>query len=187
MCGRYALFDLSKSKIKKKINIIPNYNIVPGSNVLLINNKNELFYLPWSLRFSWSKSFNVINARSETLHQKKIFKNTKRCIFVANGYYEWKKGHNKKTPYYHTFFNKNIYFAGLFNDYGACIVTRMSYSNTMRIHKRQPVLLKYNEFPNWFLGTHNFECKSTKKLKIIEVSTQVNFPSNNKPDNIIGV
>tara|TARA_B100000989_G_C19468244_1_gene439408 strand:- start:436 stop:1011 length:576 start_codon:yes stop_codon:yes gene_type:complete len=187
MCGRYTLFDNSKSKLKKKVNIKPNYNIVPGSNVLLINKKCEYFFMPWSLNFSFLKSLNIINARSETIYKKKIFNNTKRCIFVANGYYEWKRKKNKKVPYYHHFLNKMMYFAGLFNEHGACIVTRASYVNTMKIHHRQPVLLEYEDFSSWFLGTSNFECNTTKDLKIDEVSTQVNIPANNRMDNIFPV
>lgn len=184
MCGRFTLYDLSKSKLKIKKKIIPNYNIVPKSNVLVIDINNKITEVRWGLSVNWSNKTNIINARAETLNEKKIFSKTERCIFIANGYYEWKR-ESVKTPYYHTFKNNMLYFAGIKNDYEAAIITRQSYCNTIIIHKRQPVILEYKDFDKWFLKNHNFECLSTKNLSIFKVSEKVNNPRNNTIENIL--
>ena len=184
MCGRFTLYDLSKSKLNIKKKVTPNYNIAPNSNVLVIDRNNKIHQIKWGISVSWSKKVNIINARSETLHEKKIFSKTQRCILVANGYFEWKR-EKVKTPYYHTFENKMVYLAGIKNDIEACIVTRQSYSNTNIIHERQPVILDYLDFDKWFLKKHNFECLDTKNLLIFKVSSKVNNPKNNTIDNIL--
>ena len=184
MCGRFTLYDFSKSKLNIKRKVIPNYNIVPNSNVLVIDRNNIITQVKWGISVSWSKKINIINARSETLDEKKIFSKTQRCIFLANGYFEWKRD-KVKTPYYHTFKNNMLYFAGIKNGDEACIVTRQSYSNTNIIHERQPVILDYLDFDKWFLRNHNFECLNTKNLLIFRVSTEVNNPKNNTIHNIL--
>ena len=56
-------------------------------------------FMKWGITPSWSKSkINIINARSETLQEKDDFKNSLRCIFIADGYYEWKKDKTYKRP-----------------------------------------------------------------------------------------
>ena len=69
----------------------PNYNVSPNNKLILDCN-----YVPRKMIWKFSPigqkiNFNIINARSETLHVKADFKNTLRCIFIADGYYEWKK------------------------------------------------------------------------------------------------
>ena len=115
---------------------------------------------------------------------KKSFNNTKRCIFLANGYYEWKRIGQNKIPFYHFFSDEIMFFAGIYNDDGACIVTRESYSKIKQIHSRQPVLLKYDNFNTWFDKTHDFECQFSIEMNIYEVSKSVNSVKNNSFKNI---
>ena len=90
MCGRYALFDEKKFDIQKGFNFKPNYNISPGSMVYVIKNDKKIVKTKWSLRPSWSQKIEIINARSETLKSKASFQKVNRCIFLANGFFEWK-------------------------------------------------------------------------------------------------
>lgn len=57
----------------------------------------------------------IINARSETAHEKLTFKRIlkNRCAIIANGFYEWNR--NKKI-YITRKDESMIYFAGLFNE-----------------------------------------------------------------------
>ena len=144
----------------------------------------KIEYAYWSLKPSWSDKINIINARSETLDAKDIFKNAERCIFIANGYYEWKKISSKKVPYYHTNSNKIMYFGGIIKENRACIVTRNSYSTIKNIHHRQPVILEKNTFEMWFSKRHNYECKKSSEIEIYKVSNSVNNPANNFYENI---
>ena len=184
MCGRYTLYDVAKSQLNIDIDIEPNYNVSPSSEILVINNNMKIEYAYWSLKPSWSDKINIINARSETLDAKDIFKNAERCIFIANGYYEWKKISSKKVPYYHTNSNKIMYFGGIIKENRACIVTRNSYSTIKNIHHRQPVILGKNTFDMWFSKKHNYECKKYSEIEIYRVSNSVNNPANNFYENI---
>ena len=184
MCGRYALYDTSKSRLNLPSNIVPNFNICPSTKVLIINDQKRPVFIEWNIRAPWSRTLRIINARSETIDKKKAFQNLHRCVFVANGYYEWKCVQNKKIPYYHTFEDSMMYFAGLMNSDGACIVTRPSYPQIAEVHSRQPVILNYNTFDNWFKKTHNYESENSEKMKIFKVSITVNSPKYNSIKNL---
>ena len=49
-------------------------------------------------------SYNMNNARSDTLMEKKSYvvplRKGQRCVVVADGFYEWNKTRNGKQPYY---------------------------------------------------------------------------------------
>ncbi|MFD1170568.1 SOS response-associated peptidase, partial [Oceanobacillus caeni] len=107
MCGRYTLLKdeleiLEEFDIDEPIDSYqPSYNIAPGQNVLAIihdGKKKRAGYLRWGLVPSWAKDekigYKMINARSETAHEKPSFKklmSQKRCLIVADSFYEWKK------------------------------------------------------------------------------------------------
>ena len=101
MCGRFTLYDLSKFNININNEFKPNFNISPGSNVLFLNERKSPIIINWGITADWSKKVKIFNSRSETLMLKKSFNNTKRCIFLANGYYEWKRIGQNKIPFYH--------------------------------------------------------------------------------------
>ena len=185
MCGRYALYDTSKSKLKIAHNMVgKNYNIAPSEMVPVVVENNELKLIAWTFKAYRADKLNIINARSETLDSKIVFKNAKRCIFIANGYFEWLRQDKAKIPYYHTFKDQMMYFGGIFNDQGACIVTRQSYPMDSNVHHRQPVILCYDDFTSWFALDHDYTCEFSRNMEVFEVSTQVNSPKNNAPGNI---
>ena len=163
MCGRYVLS--SSEIVKKKYNIFlkKNYNVLPSSNVLVLDQNLKPKLLKWSFSPYWAKrSFNIINARSETLEQKISFKESFRCIFVADGYYEWHKSGNIKTPFYIHRKQSQLYFAGIYNNSsGCCIVTKKSENDIFNIHPRQPILLVEDDFISW--TKYNYDIK--KKMQ----------------------
>ena len=77
-----------------------------------------------------------------------------------------------------------MYFGVVFNDQGACIVTRQSYQMKVDVHHRQPVLLRYDDFASWFALKHDYTCEFTQDMEIFEVTSKVNSPKNNALDNI---
>ena len=81
MCGRFTLYDLSKFNININYEFKPNFNISPGSNVLILNEKKLPIIINWEITANWSEKVKIFNSRSETLMLKKSFNNTKRCIF----------------------------------------------------------------------------------------------------------
>jgi len=166
MCGRFAQHS-SISVLKKTFHIDtvtcdikPNYNIAPTHPVLSIiyHNGNRLGKLHWGLVPSWSKDLSkaagLINARAETLDKRPSFRQAfkqRRCLIIADGFYEWKKENNVKQPWYFALPSGDPFaFAGLWetwkhNDgsaYHSCaIITTGASESVSKIHNRMPAIL----------------------------------------------
>ena len=181
MCGRYALYSEKLIKSKFNLNITKNYNISPNQEVVIINEKFNTIKFNWGIIPDWKKTL-IINARFETINKKKTFKNLKKCVFVANGYYEWLRLESKKIPFYH--FNSNnelIFFAGIYNSKGCCIVTKPSVSYLSKIHGRQPFFLKESQIEEW-ISTNNDFFFYDEIINFHSVSNSVNKIWNNTED-----
>ena len=115
MCGRFTLTaELAEIKeliagLRGEVHLKPRYNIAPSQPVLTVLNdgSKELIFTRWGLVPSWAKDRTIgnrlINARSETVHQKPSFKDPlkrRRCLIVADGFYEWQgtRGRKPKIP-----------------------------------------------------------------------------------------
>ena len=181
MCGRFTLQNKESFKNKYGLELIPNYNITPASDVHILTDKISL--MKWAYSPKWAKkSMDLFNARSETLSLRPSFKEAKKCVFIVDGWYEWKREDTKKIPYYHHF-NKELFnIAGIYNDNGCAIVTREALGKLQKIHDRQPVLLTDSETERWLAGDAVFESRLTDKINIHEVSSYVNDPNNNKAE-----
>ena len=184
MCGRYTLTNKEEVKSKYNIDIDPNYNISPSSQVFIIT--SGIQKLKWSYSPTWAKKpMNLINARYETINEKPSFKNARRCAFIMDGWYEWKRYFNwnkrehVKDPYYHHIDNKLFFVAGLYNDSGCVCVTKNSVKPISDIHHRQPLLLEESQLKQWMNGDHIIKDTVSSKVKIHKVSTYVNSPQNN--------
>ena len=70
---------------------------------------------------------------------KKLIK-LKRCIAIADGFYEWKRTEKEKTFFPKTG-QKTIYFAGIYDENEFCLITEQASENLLAIHHRQPVIL----------------------------------------------
>ncbi|MEM7037984.1 MAG: SOS response-associated peptidase, partial [Bacteroidota bacterium] len=106
MCGRYTLAMPLLEVVdllflhSPEFALAPRYNIAPTQRLPVITNESpeELQLYRWGLVPSWAKDPSIgnrmINARGETIHQKPSFRNAfkrKRCLVLADGFYEWKK------------------------------------------------------------------------------------------------
>ena len=199
MCGRFASYkNLNKlinifNITNSDFNMSKSYNISPGQNVnIILSYKFENYFLAsnWGYNFINNKTQHkqiVINSRIETINSKLLFKDSflkRKCIIPANGYFEWLIQDKVKIPYYHTFKDQMMYFGGIFNEQGACIVTRQSYPLKVEVHHRQPIILRYNDFESWFASEHDYACEHSQDMDIFKVTSKVNSPKNNAPDNI---
>ena len=185
MCGRYALYDTTKSEFQIAHNLVgQNYNIAPSAKVPVVVDNNDVKLVTWTFKVPWADKLKIINARSESLKTKKIFNKANRCIFIANGYFEWLRKDKVKIPYYHSLKDQMMYFGGIFNKEGACIVTRQSYPMEFEVHHRQPVILRYDDFESWFAFQHDYTCQHTQDMDVFKVSNKVNSTKNNSPENI---
>jgi putative SOS response-associated peptidase YedK len=198
MCGRFVITNpvaKTKSIVKKAINVedLENYNAHPYQNLPVIKkytNGNTLELLRWGILPSWStkKDFKpLINARLETIDEKISFKKNiklRRCVVVADGFYEWKREGKEKTPFYFLRNDKKmIFIAGIFEDNQFCLITQQAAENVNKIHHRQPVILNEKDINNYLnlqLDGSNFLKEIKKpKLEFYEISKDVNKPTNN--------
>ena len=204
MCGRYTITKpvFKTKKIVKKVISVENddnYNAHPQQKLPVIKqyvNGKTLERLEWGLTPAWAKEKNIrplINARLETLGEKISFKNlikSYRCLIVADGYYEWKREKNMKTPHY---FKRQddeaIFFAGIYKTKQFCIVTREATLNAGDIHDRQPVIIDKKDL-NHYLDLKNdgvdfLNSYKAPELKFHPVSKDVNIPINNNENLIL--
>jgi len=146
----------------------------------------------------------MINARSETVAKKPSFRNAfkkRRCLILADGFYEWKGEKGHKQPMFITLPDRKPFaFAGLWeawnkkpdsdSTYKSCtIITTQASESFSEIHHRMPVILNSEIYEPW-LDSQNLdldELKNILKREIITelvsypVSKQVNSASNNNP------
>ena len=149
----------------------------------------------------------MINARSETAATKPSFRNAfkkRRCLILADGFYEWKGDRGHKQPMFITLPDGNPFaFAGLWEIWdnkgkqetpyrSATILTRDASESIMQIHNRMPVILKPKAYESWLNPDNQdadyiqeiIENQILTEFKAIPVSKQVNSVKNNRPENI---
>src|SRR5512137_740170 len=129
MCGRFVL-KIELSKIIESFDIKevacqyrPSNNIFPGQQIIAVvhDNINRLVEFKWGLIPWWAKDssigYRMINARAETVAEKPAFRQAfkkRRCLIVADGFYEWQKiGKTKKPLYFSLKSGDSFAFAGL--------------------------------------------------------------------------
>ena len=198
MCGRYVITKpiLKSCKIVKSYTQVKdenNYNAHPLQNLPVIRkytNGNALEYLNWGIVPIWAKNkyFKpLINARLETVDIKPSFSKlirSYRCVAIADGFYEWKRENNIKTPFYFKRIDKKtIFFAGIYDKNSFCLITEKAAPEIEKIHIRQPVILfeeDINDYLNFSFGGYDLLKKKNKPLLTFhKVSNKVNLPKNN--------
>ncbi len=118
MCGRYSLaidYDAINDRfvlrggLQLPMHHRPRFNIAPTQEVLAVVNPtgegNEPRMMKWGLIPFWandpSTGSRMINARAETIVEKPAFRQAfqrRRCLVVADGFYEWRKEGKYKVP-----------------------------------------------------------------------------------------
>lgn len=211
MCGRFVLFA-SPAMLQAEFELAappagltPRYNIAPTQSVAVIPNKGErtIEMFTWGLIPSWAKDPSIgsrmINARAETLAEKPAFRaafRKRRCLIVANGFYEWKKEGTGKTPMFIRLASQRPFaFAGLWEYWqppgagpvlSCTIITTDANALVSPIHDRMPVILPASAYDLWLdpepreptglmALLHPFE---DEPMEAIAVSRLVNSPAN---------
>ena len=155
MCGRYTLTASNRPELSGfGTTLVDRFNIAPQSEVLVRDESLELTLMRWDLSPPWAKSpMHLFNARAETLAEKPSFRGTKRCIFIADGWYEWQKVGAQKQPWYHHQEGELLHFAGVYHPQSGCaIVTQAAHPAIEHIHHRQPLLLDDTTVRAWTEG-----------------------------------
>lgn len=180
MCGRFYL-DTGLSDIELKYGIMVSdqdiylkKDVFPSDNAYVIVNegKRAIKLLKWGFKPSYMKNM-LINARSETIDQKLLFKRpllNKRCIIPVSGFYEWKKDISKTKYSIYVKEKPLISLAGLYDtftdtkgtDFDAfTIITTAASSKMSQIHNRMPVILDTSSENVWL----DSDIKDTQVLK----------------------
>ena len=184
MCGRFALRNPEPLLGKlDRFDLEPQFNIAPGSKIILETDK--LITAKWGFTPYWAnESFDLINARSETLWKKNSFKDSSKCLIPADGWYEWKVTEGRKVPYFFENKGESFFFAGIYGGYrgelGAAIVTMEASSHLKHVHNRMPVLINEKNKSDW-LDKNLINSDNSSLVEAInyyQVSTFVNNPTN---------
>lgn len=177
MCGRFTItlepaffqkeFELGKMPSEWQ----PRYNVAPSQNipVILDTKSRDVHMLRWGLIPPWAKDPSIgqrmINARAETIREKPSFRNAftqRRCLIVADGFYEWQKQESQKTPKVPFRFTlkdeRPFAFAGLWEQWrspdneqirSCTIITCEPNDLVARMHNRMPVIFNSKNCWEW--------------------------------------
>lgn len=214
MCGRYRL-SRRKEIIEEyfdspadHLDWSPRYNIAPTQPVPVIRQHPKepvraLSTMKWGLVPSWAKDPSVgagmINARSETAHERPAFRDAlkfRRCLIPADGFYEWKRTSSNKQPYCFEVSGGQLFaFAGLWEGWRdstgqwlktCSILTTTPNAITEGIHDRMPVILNRDDYDLWLdPGVQNVAAVSellepygAHLMRCFPVSNRVNHVAN---------
>jgi putative SOS response-associated peptidase YedK len=213
VCGRFTLTtpaDVVAEHFDVEVpgGLVARYNIAPTQPVACVRTtgRRELVLLRWGLIPAWAKDpavgARMINARAETAADKPAFRAAfrhRRCLVVADGFYEWKRAGTRKQPYYVRRPDHGpLAFAGLWERWqsdqkgtieSCTIVTTAANAALSSIHERMPVILSPPEYDLWLdpdagnlerLGELLIPCPDGT-LAATAVSTHVNSPGNDDP------
>ena len=166
MCGRFAR-KRSASIMAKDFGVEeitddlqPSFNIAPTHSVAVVVNKQarKLVAMRWGLVPYWATdptiASRLINARAETLTTKSAFKEAfkkRRCLIIADGFFEWQKQGSTKIPLFiHLEPARSFAFAGLYETWvpplgeplvTCTIITTGPNELVSPVHDRMPVIL----------------------------------------------
>jgi putative SOS response-associated peptidase YedK len=215
MCGRSSLHDAPVSVLEQfglppvLPGFEPRYNIAPTQlqwTICLDEFGNAMpAQRRWGLIPSWATDpaigNRMINARSDSLASRPAFRElaaTRRCVILADGYYEWTGTGKSKAPwFFHMNDHEPFTIAGLWDDWNrgsqsvstCTVITTDASDFAARYHHRMPALLTPDEATRWV----NRETPLSDALALLhpyaepglacyEVSRVVNSAANDSPE-----
>ena len=217
MCGRFAFYSPSEAAaalfgVTESIEVQPRYNIAPTQFVAAIrandSSDRELVMLRWGLVPFWAKDPSIgnrmINARAETVAEKPSFRAAyrhRRCLVLADGFYEWRKQDGGKTPYFISAANGQPFaFAALWENWQSkesdeslqttTLITTAANDFMIDIHHRMPVVLGPLAASKWLAGENGLleqVSADRPELRAWPVDRRVNNARNDGEDLILAV
>lgn len=202
MCGRMAITlphdamaQMFSAAADNDLPVVENYNVCPTQTISVAvsdGDNRRLRPMRWGFVPHWYKSPTdgplLINARSETIHEKPAFREAcrkRRCLIAADGFYEWKRVEGETPePYFVTRADgAPMVFAGVWQGWGeintCAIVTCDANEDMAPVHHRLPVVLETDQFAKW-LGEEGhgaatlMNAAAPGALRLRRVSTKVN-------------
>jgi len=190
----------------------PRFNVAPTQQVAAVRvltqgGDRQLELLRWGLVPFWAKDIKIgsrmINARSETVASKPAFRaafKRRRCLVLADGFYEWRRTPDGKQPYYITLEHGGPFaIAGLWErwDKGeegpvetCTLLTTTPNPLVEQVHNRMPVILEPDDYDLWLDPELQDRARlepllrafPAEQMMAVPVSTLVNSPRNDRPD-----
>lgn len=218
MCGRYVIEDFQElSETLRQIpfqsffDFQPNWNAAPTHQLPVIIDVDgglQMHPMQWGLIPGWLKpgekpKVAPINARSETIAEKPMFRNLvrrRRCLVPANGFYEWKRTGGPKQPFYiHLTDQAIMLMAGLYDvregedgerQASYTIITGPPNQVMGSIHDRMPMIIHPDDVELWMDRDINDIAPlepllvplPDREIEMYPVSTAVNSVKNNRPE-----
>ena len=179
MCGRFAFYSPAEAAAelfgaKLNFELEPRYNIAPTQPIPVVRRARpdgrEVVMLRWGLVPYWAKDASIgnrmINARAESLADKPAYRKayeSRRCLVLADGFYEWRKEAGGKTPWFiSSSTGEPFAFAGLWEAWTdrnsgesletATIVTTAANIFLRELHDRMPVVVQPERAGDWLEG-----------------------------------
>lgn len=217
MCGRTTLAQ-PNAEIARifRLNEVPElelrYNIAPSQPIPVVRKDQSgrhLDLLTWGLIPASSSPElgarggpKLINARVETVATKRPFAEAfrgRRCLVVADGFYEWQRQGKSKQAHHIRFPDGRAFgMAGLWDRWiskngevieSCTIITRESVGGVRELHDRMPVILEETDYDAWLdpglaspAAIDAMLRKPPPMLVVQPVSSFVNSPVNEGPN-----
>jgi putative SOS response-associated peptidase YedK len=153
--ARFGFMDWSDKRIE------PRFNIAPSQEILTIVQEPlgdpSAQTATWGLKPFWldksSKRPPPINARAEALGASRMFREARRCLIPATGFYEWR---NRQPMHVQLKGGQPFAFAGLWlppSNHGglpsAVVITTSPNELMSTIHNRMPAILSPEDELRW--------------------------------------
>ena len=219
MCGRFAI-TLPPEAVRgffaysEQPNFPPRYNIAPTQPIPVVTGaphsagrERRFVLMRWGFLPGFVKNPKefplLINARAETLLEKPSFRaavKRRRCLIVADGFYEWRREGKTKSPFLIRRTNREpMGFAGLYETWSdasggeidtACIITVAANRLMTHVHERMPAILPRPQFSLW-LDNDGVEAAAAHDLlrpaaedalELIPIGDSVNRYANDNAD-----
>jgi putative SOS response-associated peptidase YedK len=177
MCGRYSLatpWQRLAEHFGMRVADVPElfehrYNIAPSQSVLAVGLDRAGHPAPaffkWGLVPTWSNDdkHGPINARAESVANKATFAEAlrrRRCLIVADGFYEWQKLKRAKQPWHFRMSDGAPFaFAGLWEVWRpaekgspllTCAMLTVPANDAVKpVHNRMPAIMEPRDYAAW--------------------------------------
>lgn len=217
MCGRFAFYSPGEATAalfgaSGSLPVEARYNIAPTQYIAAVRNDGEsgreLTMLRWGLVPFWAKDPSIgnrmINARAETVAEKPSYRAAyrhRRCLVLADGFYEWHTEGGVKRPYYISASDGEPFaFAALWENWQSKVSDESVQSTTLittaanefmsSLHHRMPVVLRSETADRWLAGDDDlidFAVSHGPELRAWAVDRRVNNARNEGEDLIEAV
>jgi putative SOS response-associated peptidase YedK len=179
MCGRFAFYSPTEATAalfgaEDATPVAPRFNIAPTQDIAAIRKSadagREMLLLRWGLIPFWAKDKSIgnrmINARAETVAEKPAYRAAykhRRCLVLADGFYEWQKQGDAKQPYYISLASGDPFaLAALWENWtdkssgesiqSTTLITTAANEFMQSLHHRMPMVLEPRAADAWLDG-----------------------------------